>query len=482
MRVEKNLLNSLILFQAEERAEIAGHFTAKFAKRISFPVKITVFCGPASFRDPEADNCWHPYMIRSGVAVFVKDQLPLFMKAIGGGIRRFLTGCFGRFHYIENDGATVLGVSPTSICSIKDGKVETSYCHEDDTDRIAWFLIDEKEKEPGGYPVSRVAVIRWFLRMLGSWFYVTLFGRQEERRGDWFVVSVLTLRWIMSLLWVNAWMLELALETLLKDSCFKKVFCVHEMHPQARVACSVSRRIGVPFRVLQHASINRSKLWYFPVRQELASGLTCPDEFVVFSDDVITLLKPYYPSSTAFSLGCSNRYAHWKTKTADYSPRNNNGGVLFVTSLSWWDNAVVLDAVSRLLDEAYTDRLLRVRLHPHAFVPSAAQSWFDEQVTSGEICRSVGSLEQDIAASSLVVGMTTTVLEEAALLGKPIITLQSSDYLSFEDGIGPICSADSFSARLVEDTIRTFGTDDLHVGICASRRLLGIDQPVARVS
>ena len=76
---------------------ICGRFSARLAKTLPKELSALAFCGPASFREPEIDNIWHPYMLRRSFLFFLWEQLPKFWRALAGGSRRFVLGRFGSY-------------------------------------------------------------------------------------------------------------------------------------------------------------------------------------------------------------------------------------------------------------------------------------------------------------------------------------------------------------------------------------------------
>jgi hypothetical protein len=349
MTVGESFVSRSLPPEVERREQALGRFTARFAQGLPEGLQATAFCGPASFRDPEADDIWHAYMIRRGIVPLLKDQVLLLARALIGGIRRFIIARFGSFTFLPHDGAKVLGVAPVNICKAKNGIVETSYCHPEDTEAMAWLVFDDGKRDPDGYPLSRFVILSVYLKMLFRWVFVSFSCRGDASRMDWAVGSLLTWRWILSFVWANKWMLALKIREVLKSSRPKWVFCVHEMHPHSRIAWAEAKRFNIPTVTIQHASIVRTKLWYFPTREELAAGLATPDKMAIFSKDVQDLFERFFPGNTLYPLACGPRFSKWKKiKSSEHSQVSGEGSILFAGSLPWWDNVVVLKGVQRL--------------------------------------------------------------------------------------------------------------------------------------
>lgn len=481
MTVGESFVNNSVPPEVERREQALGRFTARFSLGLPEDLKATAFCGPASFRDPEADNVWHGYLILGGCAALLKDQAPLLIRSLIGGIRRLILARFGLFTFIPNDQPLMLGIAPTSICKLKNSGVETGYCHPEDTDTMAWLLFDDGKSDPEGYPVSRFVVLSVFLKMLLRWVLVSFSRHGDDSRMDWAVGSLLIWRWILSFVWVNKWMLALKVRQILNSSRPKGVFCVHEMHPHSRIAWAEAKRFNIPTVTIQHASIVRTKLWYFPTREELAAGLATPDKMAVFSKDVKELFERFFPGNTLYPLSCGPRFSKWKKiKSGKHSQVAGEGPILFAGSLPWWDNVVVLKGVQRLLAQGNQKRPILVRLHPAAKMPVQWKKWLAQMAETEKVNLSKGSLEDAITDSAVVAGMNTTVLEEAALMGKAVLVLEERDYLSFATRLGTHIPLDRFSWYEVEKAISAAAEAEEDT-IQKARVLLGIDHPVFRI-
>lgn len=470
-------MNTTLPAEVERREQIMGEFTAALAKHLPEDLRTPVaFCSPASFREPEIDTCWHSYMIRRGLFLFIFDQLPKFLRAWASGVRRFMRGHFGSWNFKPREGATVLGITPRSICKVQDGRVETNYCYPEDVAQMSWLIIDEAGKEAGGYPVSKWRVAVTFLQVLYVWVRVSCLRRRITK--DWLVASVITFRWIFGFQWVIQWMWSLKLRSLLSSVRPSKVHAVHETWPWARIVWQEAARLGIRTSTIQHASIVRSKLWYFPSREEREVGIALPDEFFVFSQKNEDLLRPFYPR-TRFVVSCGPRYAHWKERAALPSP-TNTAPLLFTTSLPWWDNEVVLQGLYRLVQTGSV-RPIRVRFHPCAVISNRWKRWLTHTVAKGSVTISDGTFQDDVMNAGAVIGLNTTVLEEAMAMGRPAIVLHTDQYLSFGTGLGFHLSPTELTRENIEQVIVQAGSsrDTL---IAQGRKALGLDQLVAHVT
>lgn len=180
---------------------------------------------------------------------------------------------------------------------------------------------------------------------------------------------------------------------------------------------------------VQHAAVTSGKRWYFSHPEERESGLVLPDVMYVFDRQIEQLLKPHYPA-TEFRLGCSSRYECWK----DTQPRAGTGSYyLFAGALAGFDNDVLLSTLRRIVENGCT-LPLKVRLHPHAQVKRGMRRWLLSAERQGLVLVSRDTpLLTDIEGSIGAVGMSTTVLEEALLMGKPVVQLTHPWYLQYID-------------------------------------------------
>ncbi|MDO8425867.1 MAG: hypothetical protein Q7T01_05155 [bacterium] len=417
------------------RERTLAALTASFACALSEDLRFLAFTTPASFREPEIDNGWHPYLIRRGFVAFLLDQLPVFLRSCAGGVRRFILGRFGGSTLIEQPGATVLAVTPASTCRIASGRMETSYVHPDDVDRVHWLVLHDTTARPGDAPWCRVRIFAVFVRLLAAWARTAIAPQGDWR--DWAVGVTLLLRWVLHGFWAVHLMHAQAMEHAIRKFRPALVFCVHEVWPHARVLWSVAQRVGVRSTTVQHASIRRTKLWYFPDAREILAGQATPETFAVFSAQDRALLTPYYPQGTALPIVCGPRYAHWKTRSApSLRARLRAPHVLFVSSIPWWDIAVLVCALERLAADGVPRARVVVRLHPAAAPRRRSLRALRRLEERAFLERATGSLDDDLADASIVIGMNTTVLEEAALIGRAVLVLTTDRFLSFAPHLG----------------------------------------------
>lgn len=452
-----------------------AEFTAAFAQRLPAELRLVAFTSPTSFREPEIDNCWHPRFVGRSRIAEALCQLPRLLRSAASGVRRWLTAAFGSVTFLPGADRTTIAITPVSLCTIRDGRVISDYCPRQDAESVSWIVIDEaaSDLQPSSFYRMRVAVA-WG-KVLSRWFRTSLkrFGQK-----DWMIASWLSLRWILGLQWAILWNVSIRVESLLQQNRPMQIFAIHEMWPWARAIWMVARRCHIRSVAVQHASITRSKLWYFPMEVERAAGFAAPDVFAVFSEKERSLLLPYFPS-TQFLLRCAPRYAHWKNRASLVSTVSRDGTVLFVSSIPWWDNDVVLAAAAHISTSGSRQHRIAIRLHPSAVVPSHWKRWLSRAISAGLVWRSTATLPEELEHARVVIGMNTTVLEEAAAMGKAVLVLEDPRYLSFAPSLGRHLEASHFSWQAVEEA--ALGAADLSL-VSAGRRALGLDLPELRLS
>jgi hypothetical protein len=207
------------------------------------------------------------------------------------------------------------------------------------------------------------------------------------------------------------------------------------MNSIGRTIWAVASRHGIPGRALQHAEVTSGKRWYFPLPDELVASdaegicVRLPAELVVYDSRLAEELAPHL-LGVRFRLGCSRRYAQWKNAVP--APPCAGGAALFVGALAPFDNDVVLEALARIAATSPLPHALAVRLHPAAEIPPARARELAQLEASGAVEISRGrSLSDDLVRASVVVGMSTTVLEEALLSGRPVVQLTDPAYLTY---------------------------------------------------
>lgn len=282
-------------------------------------------------------------------------------------------------------------------------------------------------------------------------------------------------RWVAGYRWVHEWRLSHALESVIAESPgLHRVGCIHEMHAYARVVWRVAQAAGLDRHTVQHAVVASGKRWYFPTPEERLAGLAEPTVMFVFSERDRRLLADSLPD-TRIRVGCSGRYAFWRD--AQSLEPAEEGYVLFAGALAGFDNDALFAAMRVYLASGSPYGPCRARLHPYAVVGTGDTAWMETRVAAGDVQRSSGvSLADDLCGARAIVGMGTTVLQEALLLGRPVVQLIDDDHVNYVDldGVDGACIVDvaGFSAGTVGEALASRPSRD------QMRDLLGLDKPL----
>ena len=442
-----------------------GAFTASFAKFLPVSLHPLAFCTPASFRDPESDDVWHPFLLKKSGQVVMMHQLMPLARSVFSGLKRWILAKFGTVKFLHASGAEVLAVGPELICPIIGGWVRTSYVSQRDLHRLNWLVVAEGKD---GNFIPRKELFVHLRYLIHAWWNAL---KSVDVNKHTSIASLLVLRWILSLSWVVQYYWLQGIRNAVRESRPRALFCVHEMHPLARLVWHVAWEEGLESLTVQHATITRSKLWYFSTLAEREAGLNFPKRFDVYSNETLALMRSMLPERVQMGLSCGPRYVHWKSGIEVRSRQGS--GILFVTSLAWWDNDVIFRAIFKLLRDKNTSLSICLRLHPNAKIRITHRSRLKLWELLKEIHVSNGSVKDDFLNASVVVGATTTLLAEAALYGLRTISLSCSDYNYSPMEADCSLEVDYFDSTFVNQVQRNsqVGTQKLY------RKLLGIEQP-----
>lgn len=408
---------------------IAARFTASAASFSSEQIKSMIFASPLSARSPDVSMLWHPeYRQKHGLKVMCSLLLLLCVSCLKGILKLFANPKpFGYAVYGEIRDA--LFVVTATCGSVTDGSYKTPYVKTGDDDGLFVFGPVDKcgshavRTEPLSF-VAKFTVLFILIKVGVRACAVCRAGLLDRTLLilQWFV-------WVVGLNWLYYYYLDLSLSKVVEEYKVQKIGCAHEMHSYARVVWRVARKYKAKGYTIQHAAISEGKRWYFVYPEEKESGLILPDVMFVFNKEVEVMLRPWY-EATRFVPGCSDRYSAWK----NISSREVAGGVycLFAGALAGFDNLTLIVALKSLLGSGQLSMPVKVRLHPAAQMSRGDKSWLIKAAQQGLIVKSEGtSLKEDLENAAIVVGMSTTVLEEALLLGCPVIQLINTEYLEF---------------------------------------------------
>ncbi|MBI4825096.1 MAG: hypothetical protein HY807_01550 [Nitrospirae bacterium] len=454
--------------------QLSARFIAAAVRSAPEKLAAPIFASPLSARSPDLCMLWHPGYRK-------RHSLRLFAGSIASSGAAFIKGIVKLLISPRSFGYAIYGTIEesilviTSMCGSEtpDGKYKTPYVETEADDAL--FVFGPKKdcgKNPvdvNELPMTEKMAMSFILIKSGMSAFLEIKGGRLEK-------SLLLLKWLewaLSLQWLHDYYLEEALSKIVEKHKIKKIGCIHEMHFYSRVVWRVAARYNCKGYTIQHAAFSRGKRWYFCLPDELESGLKLPDVMYVYSKRVSDILKQYY-KNTSFYLGCSARYAHWK----NVSLSDKRGGYfLFVGALARFDNDVLIAALQKIAAASNEDLPLRLRLHPFADLSRSSKSWIHSSREKGIIIVSKEtSLRDDIENASAVIGMSTTVLEEALIMGRPVIQLTHPDYLEYIDidgieGVQKLDHMDVSSKALGGIAGRQVDPDEM-------RNRLGLNNPV----
>ena len=412
--------------------KLAVQFVCKTASLVPEQYRSLIFASPLSARTPDLCMLWHDnYREKHKIRLVIKLSLSLCLACMKGLVR--LAGKFRPFGYalygkINN---TILVVTSTCGTESENSEFRTPYiCSEKDDAMFVFGDLKHCGKNairPAELPFTgKVSLIYAFTKNGICSFFAS--------RGNVFDKTLLLLQWltwVFGLQWLYIYYLEKSLSKVIEQHNISNIGCIHELHDYARIVWRVAFKYKATGYTIQHAAITSGKRWYFSYPEEVEAGLMLPAVMYVYNKNIGERLKPFF-KKTRFALGCSYRYAHWK----DVKKNVNNKGeyYLFVGALAGFDNETLISSIQHLLLSAKNPLPIRLRLHPLAQISFTSMRWIRLNSEKGiiNISKNV-SLESDIKKAIAVIGMSTTVLEEALLMGRPVIQLTNTDYLKYID-------------------------------------------------
>ena len=455
--------------------EQCGQYTAIFSSCLPNNMKAIAFCTPASFRDPEADQIWHPTYSSKGTMKGFFYQSKECARAAMSGCKKFVLGRFGSAKLVVRSGSTKLAVGTELVCSVHEGdEVLTEYLSEQDQNDSHWLVVSSNGSES---TISRSDILVLGSKVFLAWAKASILARGSSID---LIATVQVFRWIVSLAWAVQWTWLRAVEKAITTTNPDSIFCIHEAHPLSRMVWYVSSQRTVETITIQHASITRAKLWYFATDAERASGLRFPDVFYVYSDLTRQLLLPHLPTTTKVKVACGPRYSKWKNHIGCLSnQRTGQKTILFVPSLAWWDNLTVLQAVHKCILSNKHGYVIFVRLHPNGMVPLKYRILLSLWARSNKIHLSAQDIYSDLEEASVVVGATSSVLSEAALLGRYSISLDNPKFLYMPETADHTVHVSSFSMDDVEQGMNS-GPKSTEV-MQFQAKIMGINEPAFRL-
>ncbi len=410
---------------------LAAKFVAAAARSVSEQLISSVFASPLSARSPDLCMLWHQgYRKNHSVKLFFSLFLSMLLAFLKGMIR--LTTNSKPFGYAVYGKIADSILVVTSLCGTltPDGEYKTVYVETVKDDALFIFgpfnSCGKNLKKIKDLLFTEKLILIYSLAKSGCLATTKLDCKIHDKvllLLQWFC-------WTLSFQWLHDYYLEKSLSDTVKKYGIKKVGCIHEMHYYARIVWRVARKYKAKSYTIQHAAFSGDKRWYICLSEEIESGLALPDVMYVYNDRVSNVLKHYY-RQTNFYQGCSARYTHWKNVDRI---KGKGKCYLFVGALAGFDNDVLIAAIRCLLKTSTELLPVRLRLHPFAKLSCGVRRWIRASLKKGIIEISKDTpLRDDLEGAAVVIGMSTTVLEESLVLGRPVVQINHPDFREFID-------------------------------------------------
>lgn len=453
---------------------LAAKFVAEAARSVSEKLISSVFASPLSARSSDICMLWHQgYRKRHSVKLFLALLLSMLLGFLKGMVR--LATNSKPFGYAIYGKITDSILVVTSLCGSQtpDGDYKTVYVETVKDDALFVFgpynSCGKNSEEIKCLLFTEMLILSYSLVKSG----LRATARLDCKMFDKVLLLLKWLCWTLSFQWLHDYYLEKSLSDTVKKYGIQKVGCIHEMHYYARVVWRVAKKYKAKSYTIQHAAFSNGKRWYICLSEEIESGLELPDVMYVYNKRVANVLKHYY-RKTDFYLGCSTRYSHWKAVSGI---EKNGKYYLFVSALAGFDNDVLITALRSLLKTSTELLPVRLRLHPFAKLSYCVKRWIRTSLKKGIIGISKNaSLRDDLENAAVVIGMSTTVLEESLLLGRPVIQINHPDFREFIDigGVEGVMKR-NYRELLAKDLI---DASSLKVDHMEMRKRLGLQHEV----
>ena len=180
--------------------EQCGQYTAIFSSCLPNNMKAIAFCTPASFRDPEVDEIWHPTAYSRGAIRTFVYQVKECVRAVISGCKKLVLGRFGSATLVVRSGSTKLSFGTELVCSIGvAGEVSTEYLSEQDQNDSHWLVVSSNGNES---TMSRSDILVLGSKFFLAWVRASIIARRSSID---LIATVQVFRWIVSLAWAPQW-------------------------------------------------------------------------------------------------------------------------------------------------------------------------------------------------------------------------------------------------------------------------------------
>ena len=428
--------------------ECAG-LNVRLVNNLPLNLRFLVWSSPTSVRNPETSILWQPLHNKRKVFARLCTYSIVIGISIVRGLYKFIKYKGLYSHHIKNK-SSVLLIIPDVIVDDSD-EFKTNYLIEDENypvDKLL-FAYSRKRLKLGVHfsTLNYIVKIILFLKLFKALF--NDFGRQlYNKKVTWKYLDALVLfsSWVLAQSWFFVWDFYHLINKHVISNSNRYLLVLHEMHFYSNIVWKIANEKQLLGIAAQHGLIIAEKLWYFPDESETRINRPLPDIFFVYSDETKELLQPLYPK-TEFHKCCSPRFRHWKQYTTieshvsksahrehaipiKHEDRNNKRVILFVNNAAIVHDIVVIKAMYKLAKLGLNDYIsLRLRPHPKERFGLLDQLRIKMDVILRKIEISSRPLSEDLKEADLVIGASSTVVQEATLMKVPVIGVCDEDYI-----------------------------------------------------
>ena len=428
---------------------------------------------PTCYRDAEGEIFWHPY---SDKKIY---KILLFLRLITSvikGINKFINSKYGSVTFYNNESKS-FGLIPKLLTR---RKYYSSYIDDKQANSLDWIVFNQNKKRTISL-VDKYYLLTICFRLILD-IIVAVVKLSNISFNSKYVATLLNLEWILSLRWVHYYYLDIDIRKIFISKHYEIVFCVHEMHPHARILWRISNQYECKSITMQHASIHRNRLWLFYMRNELSVSPPLPKVFCVYSNMIKNEIVKYYNDDVDIVVASSLRFNYLRDLYVQNELRSDVvKKITLVSSVSWMDIEVVLRIMEKV---KFINSILRegikIVYRPH---PTAKPTFGQKKRIKRLLRNKIINLDKDelvdsIHCSDLVMGCNTFTLLEANIAGTPSLSVNiKQDFVYFPFPYVKVVDLNDLELDTVISTVREFNKDvrdSTYNYLCSSKDGLNI--------
>lgn len=303
-----------------------------------FETELLLVCSQLGVRDPEYDS--RLMVCHSSIALFfwlVCESTKVFLKFV-------LQIAFGvqyasKFPHLPS--AEYVLVAPRAL--FHEGSCSYFPVELAAGQNASWLMVFSHSnffvyRKLKLHLIRLISAFRFF--MISTETLRSNFGHFENLR-----VVIYAVRALLSPQSLRHLELQSEVETFLSRSEIKRFYLAHEFHGWARMTTALLKQAGRTSMTFQHASVNKSKLWYFPRSEDLRRVNFSPSRIYCLSGD-----ERYFATSAdeVCIVDCLPRWSgvsreSFGTLTGVSSDLLFRDKVMVVGSMSAFHNACLVD-------------------------------------------------------------------------------------------------------------------------------------------